>query len=114
MTLDKVYTDVIVPCATAVGGTSAYYQWPVGSAPNPPYVLYYYPGSDDLYADGRNYAKFAPVNIELYTDHKDFAAEAALEAVLANAGLSYQKTESTLDEENMFLVLYETEVLING
>ena len=114
MTYSAFYSNVVAPCATAVGGQSAYYQWPVGSAPNPPYVLYYFPGSDDVYADNKNYAGLRPVNIELYTDHKDFAAEAALEAALANAGMAYQKSETYLDDESMFLVLYETEVLING
>ncbi len=114
MTFDEVYNNIIVPCATAVGGRSTYYQWPVGSAPKPPYVIYYYPASDDLAADNSNYVALRPVYIELYTDNKDFAAEAAIEGTLAAAGVSYLKTETPLDDESMFMVLYETEVIING
>ena len=113
MTFDNVYT-IVSACATAVGGTSTYYQWPVGSAPEPPYVIYYYPNSDDVHADNTNYVAVRPVNIELYTDNKDFTAEAAIEGILKNNGLSWQKTETHLDDESMFMVLYEMEVIING
>ena len=35
-----------------------YYQWQKGSAPAPPYLIYYYPNRDDFRADNENYAQY--------------------------------------------------------
>ena len=50
------------------------------------------------------------MNLELYTDQKDFKLEKRVEQVLSEAGLYWDKTESFLDEEQMYEVLYEMEV----
>ena len=87
-----------------------YYQWPVGLAPDPPYLVFYFPGDNDFKADDSNYAKIRELTVELYTDHKDFALEETVESVLDP--LVYSRYESYLDTERMFMVSYETEVLI--
>ena len=87
-----------------------YYQWPVDKAPNPPYICFYYPGDNDFKADDSNYAKIRELNVELYTDEKDFALEETMEALLKD--LVYSRTETYIDSERMFQVVYETEVLI--
>lgn len=105
MTYENVYqmlADVGVPVV--------YYSWPDGHAPEPPYICYYYPGDNDFHADNNNYVKVRELTVELYTNHKDIALEEAVEAVLPG----YTKNESYIDTERMFLVSYETEVLING
>ena len=33
-----------------------YYQFPKGEAPAPPFVVFYYPNSDDFIADNKNYS----------------------------------------------------------
>ena len=50
------------------------------------------------------------LDIELYTDIKDPDAEALVENVLDAAGIFYDKTESYIEEENLYEVLYEMEV----
>ena len=50
------------------------------------------------------------MDVELYTDLKDPELEARLEMVLDAAGLFYNKTESYIDSEKLYEVLYEMEV----
>lgn len=117
----KTYAEmasIVSACATAVGGPFAYYQFaedPDGAnAPSLPFVVYYYPASDDVMADNRNYVKVRELIIELYTENKDFDAEGALEAVLASNDIPYRKAEAFVESERMYQITYDTEVLING
>lgn len=93
-----------------------YLQWPVNDPDNPapPYVLFYYPNRDDFIADNKNYSPITALNIELYTDEKDFAMEAQVEAVLISHEIPFSKTEDYIDSEGLYEVLYEMEVFISG
>ena len=51
---------------------------------------------------------FAP----LYTKQKDLATEAALEAKLTSEGVYWTRDESYIDDEKVYLTVYE--VQING
>lgn len=92
----------------------AYLTWQIGSVPALPYIVYYYPQSDDFIADNINFQKINALNVELYTKNKDFATESLVEAILSQNSLVYEKTETWLEDEGMFQILYETEVIING
>ena len=98
----------------SIGLPYAYYQFPEGSAQEPPFICFFYTDTDDLYADDENYQRIPTLNIELYTSEKDFEKEAALEAVLKNNGLTYYKEENYISSENMWQIAYEMEVIING
>lgn len=89
-----------------------YYQWPEGQAPEPPYLVFYYPGDNDFVGDNSNYQKIRELTVELYTDQKDFALEETVEGVLS--GMVYSRYETYIDDERMFLVTYEMEVIINA
>ena len=54
----------------------AYDHFAEGESPDPPFVCYLLPGSDNFAADGRVYFRISEVRIELYTDRKDPGAEA--------------------------------------
>lgn len=95
-----------------IGLPVTYYQWPEGHAPNPPYLVFYYPGDDDFIADDSNYAKIRPLVVELYTDEKDFALEKQVEEALS--GMVYERDETYIDSERMFEVTYTMEVVLNG
>ena len=69
---------------------------------------------NDFFADNRNYAKIVELDIELYTNEKDFASEERIEAALETAGLTYGKEETTIDSERLYEVIYTCEVYING
>ena len=89
-----------------------YNAWPIGEAPPLPYICYYSTGSDNFAADNVVYDSQRPVRIELYTKQKDLATEAALEAKLGLSGLYWTRDESYIDDEKVFLTIYE--VTING
>lgn len=89
---------------------NAYDHFAEGEEPKTPYVTYRYPGSDNFAADGIVYHKINELDIELYSDKKDTKTEEAIEAVLDEHGLFYQKTEMWLSDERLFEVLYEMEV----
>ena len=97
-----------------IGLSTAYYSFPEKEAPALPYIVYYYPGTQNFPADNKVYQINQTLNIELYTRAKDFYQEQAVEAVLEANGLVWDKTESYIDTEHMYEVLYEMEVLINA
>ena len=87
-----------------------YYQRPDGQAPDPPYIVFYFPGDNDFVGDNSNYQKIRELTVELYTDQKDFALEETVEEVMSS--LVYSRYETYIDSERMYQVVYETEVLI--
>lgn len=93
---------------------NAYYAFREGEVPDLPYIVWYFPAMRPEVADNSIHAQISALNIELYTLNKDFATEAAVETVLANAGLIWRKSEAFLDDEDMYETLYEMEVLIDG
>lgn len=76
----------------------------------PPFVVWRIPGSDNFHADGVTYAKIDVLNIELYSDEKDWNNEKKIEDILDKYGITYDKTGEYLDSEKMYEVLYEMEV----
>lgn len=97
-----------------IGFPTAYMQFPIGAAPALPYTIFYYPSSDNFDADDTVYANVQRLNIELYTSNKSFTAEQAVENILNANHIVWEKSESYLDSEHMYEVLYETEIVING
>lgn len=90
-----------------------YYQWPEKSAPQLPYALFYFPQTNDEYAEDENFSNITALNIEIYTKNKDFATEKKVEDVLRGEGLAWTKTESYLDSEKMYEALYELQIVID-
>lgn len=90
----------------------AYDHFAEGESPNPPFICYLFPGSNNFAADGKVYFKANEVHIELYTDFKDLTVEQKLEAVLDEHGIFYNKSETWIESEKLYEVLYifETEV----
>ena len=99
---------------SAVGIPYAYHHFEEGSGQQPPFITFYYQGDDDFIADNINYQAIRPMTIELYTDNKDFALEAAVESVLTANDLAFSRTEVFIDSEQMYMVTYYTEVIINA
>ena len=91
---------------------TAYYQFDNDSGQEPPFICFFYSGSQDLMADNSNYQKIEHLIVELYTAQKDFETEAALEAVLAESGMSWSRNETYIDSERLYEVVYEMDVVI--
>lgn len=96
----------------SIGIPYAYYQFPDGTGQACPFICFFFSDSNDLAAENTNYKKIRLLNIELYTDNKDFALEETVETVLNSNGLVYDRSESYLDSERMFMVVYTTDILI--
>lgn len=89
---------------------SAYDHFAEGEAPEPPFICYLLPGSDNFSADGAVYFKADQVHVELYTDKKDLSTERMVEAVLEKYGIFYEKTETWIESEKLYEVLYYFEL----
>lgn len=88
----------------------AYHHFVEGESPDPPFLVFLYPNSDNFAADGMVYFKVNRLNIELYTDLKDVELEETVEAVLDKHGIFYEKSEVWIESENLYEVLYQMEV----
>lgn len=97
-----------------IGLPYAYRSFPQSTNKQPPYIVYYYTGTDDLYADNSNYQEIAAIRIELYTRNKDFASERAVENQLRANDFTWTKEETFIEDEKMYLIVYESEVIIHG
>lgn len=109
MTEKEVYQMI-----KSIGLPVAYHHFEEGKAVDPPFLVYLYPETNHFSADGIVYQEINRLDIELYTDKKDLAAERQVEGVLKEHGFFYQKTESYIESEKMYEVLYEMEVIINA
>lgn len=98
----------------SIGIPFAYRAFPESTAKEPPFVVYYYEGNDDLYADNINYQTIVALRIELYTRNKDFVLEAEVESVLRDNKIAFGKDEIYIESERMYEIIYESEVVING
>ena len=87
----------------------AYHHFAEGESPEPPFICYLLPGSNNFSADGKVYYKINEVHIELYTDLKDLAVEQGVEAVLDEHGIFYNKSEVWIESEKLYEVLYTFE-----
>lgn len=96
----------------SIGLPYAYYEFPNGTEIAPPFVCFLFTDSNDLAADNTNYQKIRPLEIELYTDAKDFALENQVETALNQSGLVYSRSETYIDTEQMNMVTYSTEIVI--
>ena len=104
--------DKLLEILKSAGFPYAYDHFAEGEAPDPPFVCYLLPGSDNFSADGKVYYRISEARVELYTDQKDFAAERKLEDALDACGIFYEKSETWIDSEKLYEVLYVFEIPI--
>lgn len=77
----------------------------------PPFITYQFAYSNDMMADNVNYVAIEDFQIELYTAKKDLVAEQKVQDKLKELGLPYRKFEAYLDEEKMYQILYEVQLI---
>lgn len=94
----------------------AYDHFAEGESPEPPFICYLIPSSDNFAADGKVYFKMNEVRIEVYTDFKDLNLESRVEGVLDGHEIFYNKSETWIQSEKLYEVMYsfEMEGLNNG
>ncbi len=77
------------------------------SPPSPPYIVYLFSYSSNLGADNKVYKEFKNFQVELYTNKKDTASEKLIEDVFGANSIYWEKTETYIDSEGLYQVLYE-------
>lgn len=103
MTLENLHTLL-----ASTGMPVAYDHFAPGEEQQLPFICFICTGSDNFAADNGVYQKINGIQIELYTDHKDQTAEAAVEAVIPGF---WDKTETYIDSERMYQIAYAIEVI---
>ena len=91
----------------------AYDHFAEGESPDPPFMVFLFPRSNNFGADNKVYKKANVLDIELYTDAKAPDIESQVETVLDAHELYYDKTEVWIASERLYEVLYEMEVIQN-
>ena len=104
------YDDVITMLEEA-GLPIAYDHFAEGESPDPPFLVFLYPGSDNMFADDTVFKKIDELNIELYTDVKDPETETQIEDILIAHDLPYEKSEVWIESEKLYEVLYQTQII---
>lgn len=89
----------------------AYDHFAEGESPEPPFLVFLFPGTDNVFADDTVYQKIDELNIELYTDKKDPETENLIEDILIAHELPYEKSEVWIESEKMYEVLYQTQMI---
>ena len=102
--------DKIVSMLEEIGIPSAYSHFAEGESPEPPFLCYLLPRSDNFSADGRVYHKLSSVHFEVYTDKKDRALECKVEDVLDKNNIFYNKSEVWINSEKLYEVIYSFEM----
>lgn len=88
----------------------AYDHFAEGESPEPPFICYLIPSTDNFAADGRVYYKINEVRIELYTDRKDISVEEKVTAVLNRYGIFYTQSETWIESEKLYEVMFSFEI----
>ena len=104
----------IVSMLESIGLPLAYHHFEEGESPEPPFLVFYFPNTNNFGADDKVYQKAQVLNIELYTDAKDPGLEEQVGSVLDAHGIFYDCDETWIDSEKMYEVIYEMEILYHG
>ena len=98
--------DELIPMLTEIGIPFAYDHFAEGESPSPPFICWLIPNTDNFAADGMAFFKINNVHFELYTDIKDLPRERMVETVLDSHGIFYEKTETFIESEKLYEVMY--------
>ena len=102
--------EKLVAMISEMGILFVYDHFAEGESPEPPFLCYLLPGSDNFAADGVVYHRISQVHVELYTDSKDPAVEEKVTAVLDRHGIFYDQTETWIESEKLYEVLFSFEI----
>ena len=90
---------------TTTGLPVAYHHFT--SPPTPPYIVYLFSYSSNFGADNKVHSQADNYQVELYTTIKDPAAEALIEGLFDANDIYWEKTETYIESEGLYQVLYE-------
>lgn len=105
MTINEVKT--ILEGVAGFANKVAYYQWPIGEAPNLPYVCFFEQQAYTFPADNVAYYSRPRISVELYTKNRDLATEALFEQAFTLAGIYYTKETEFLEDERCQITVFQ-------
>lgn len=91
----------------ALNGTgipTVYRAFPVGQAPDLPFIAYFETGASNFIADNRVYHSASDFEVQLYTDNREPATEERVELALSN--YVWTKEITYLDDEKCYVIVY--------
>ena len=77
------------------------------SPPSPPYVVYLFSYNTNFGADNKVYDAEKNFQVELYSKTKDPTSEVLIEGLFDVYEIYWDKTETYIDSEGLYQVLYE-------
>ena len=77
------------------------------SPPTPPYIVYLFSYNSNFGADDKVYDAEKNFQVELYSKTKDPTSEALIEGLFDAHEIYWDKTETYIDSEGLYQVLYE-------
>lgn len=104
---------IIDSIGEALGIPCAYYQFE-DTVQAPPFFVWFLSSNTDVFADNQNFVDKEVLNFELYTSERDFDLETSFEDSLKANGISYSKEAAYVDDEKIWQIAYESEVIIHG
>lgn len=108
MTIAQVKT--MLESIQGFGGKVAYHSFPVGYAPELPFICFLESNTNNFSADGIVYEEIHHIQIELYSKQRDIQSETLIGAKLTQNSIFYNKTLIYLDDEKCFECIFEIEV----
>ena len=88
----------------------AYDHFAEGESPDPPFLVFLFPGSSNMFADDCVYQRISELHVELYTDKKEPETESMLEGIFEAHEILWEKSEVWIESEKLYEVLYVTEI----
>lgn len=104
MTLEEVRT--LLEGIYGYTGKVTYYAWPVGEAPELPFLCYVEKRAENFAADNIVYSSGKEIDIELYTEQRSPGEEALVEAALTARDIYWEKELEYLDDEKCWMITY--------
>ena len=84
----------------------AYRSFPVGKAPELPFICYLDTATSNFVADNKVYAIIQEIDIEFYSKNKDTVSEGLIEAKLAANSIVWDKYREYLEDEGVYETIY--------
>jgi hypothetical protein len=79
--------------------------------PEPPYIVYFRSDDTNISSDVKVHGKFRNYQIELYFVKKDSEIEQQIETVLENIDTGYFTSETWIESEELYQVVYQIKVI---
>ncbi|MDE6835249.1 MAG: hypothetical protein K2J39_13530 [Ruminococcus sp.] len=93
-----------------IGLPSAYEHFSENENPSLPFLIWSIEGENTFSADNHMYYSSLQLNISLYNDEKSQETEAEVERVPKHHHIFYNKSETWIESEKLYEILYEMEV----